>query len=90
MVLDVADPTTLTRLVVQRTAIGQPLAQSGFAGFWPGQQGMPSGIEAMASAAMTGTAADAAIGAATNPISANTKKARPMADQNFMRRNMSY
>lgn len=75
---------------MHNTASGQPLAQSGTARCWFGQQGMPSGIEAIASAAMTGIADDAAIGPVTNPMRASTKNARPMLDQNIVRRTMSY
>lgn len=80
---------TLLKLVTQSTASGQSLAQSGAAGLSSGQHGMPSGIDAIACAAIAGAAEDAAMGPATSPKRASARSTRLTNDQGFIGPKMS-
>lgn len=73
---------------MQRTAVGQAFEQSGPAGCWSGQHGMPSGREAMSGMAAIEASAIApapdgiTIGAARRLAIARTESKRDMSDKN--------
>lgn len=67
-----------------KTGIGQDFEQSGRAGVWSGQHGMPAGIEAISDldASSIGAALDGfAIGAVSRPTIAKTESRRDMSEQ---------
>jgi hypothetical protein len=74
---------------MHRTESGQSLAQSGTALWSLAQQGMPSGIDAIACAATAGATDDDAKGASTSPKRLSASKRRLIIDQGFIGVNIS-
>lgn len=75
---------------MHNTAAGQDFAQSGRRGFWSGQHGIPSGIDAISDAVVdllsTGAACDgSAIGAVSRPTIARIESRRGMSDNSCTR-----
>jgi hypothetical protein len=68
---------------MHKTAIGQDFEQSGRAGFWSGQHGMPAGIEAISDMDASSIAAldGFAIGAVKRPRIARIESRRHMSEQ---------
>lgn len=69
---------------MQSTANGQSFAHSGITGWWSGQQGMSSGIDAISGAAIAHTVDGAAIGANTSAKRASGSKRRLKGDNSFI------